>query len=213
MNIFYLHSPDRNTPIEETLKACQTLYEQNKFVELGLSNYPAWEVSEIYHLCKNRGWILPTVYQGMYNTVTRDIERELIPCIRHFNIRLYVYNPLAGGLLTGKYHDVLEKPKEGRFRLKPFYQGRFWKTCFFDSVDKMRQLCGNTSTIADLNLSWLRNHSKLQEGDAIILGQSKVSQLESNLNSFNSSPLETSTLKELDRCNKMCLGECPSYFR
>ena len=63
VDLFYLHAPDLSTPIEATLEACQTLFEQGKFRELGLSNYPAWEVVRIYHLCKERGWVVPTVYQ------------------------------------------------------------------------------------------------------------------------------------------------------
>ncbi|OBS67871.1 hypothetical protein A6R68_03587, partial [Neotoma lepida] len=63
VDLFYLHIPDRNTPIEETLKTCHQLHQEGKFVELGLSNYASWEVAEICTLCKKNGWIMPTVYQ------------------------------------------------------------------------------------------------------------------------------------------------------
>src|SRR5690606_26118365 len=106
-DIFYLHFPDHKTPLEETLKACQKLYEEGKFKELGLSNYSSWQVSEIYNMCKNNGWVLPTVYQGMYNVITRDVEKELFPCIRYYNMRFYSYNPLAGGLLTERYDSYI----------------------------------------------------------------------------------------------------------
>ncbi|VTJ50722.1 Hypothetical predicted protein [Marmota monax] len=69
---------------------------QGKFLELGLSNYAAWEVAEICTLCKSNGWILPTVYQGMYNATTRQVETELFPCLRQFGLRFYAFNPLAG---------------------------------------------------------------------------------------------------------------------
>lgn len=65
-------------------------------MEFGLSNYAAWEVAEICTLCRSNGWILPTVYQGMYNATTRQVETELFPCLRHFGLRFYAYNPLAG---------------------------------------------------------------------------------------------------------------------
>ncbi|XP_073759688.1 aflatoxin B1 aldehyde reductase member 2-like [Callorhinus ursinus] len=63
VDLFYLHAPDHNTPVEETLRACHQLHQEGKFVELGLSNYAAWEVAEICTLCRRNGWILPTVYQ------------------------------------------------------------------------------------------------------------------------------------------------------
>ncbi|KAG5274732.1 hypothetical protein AALO_G00139530 [Alosa alosa] len=104
VDIFYLHAPDHQNPIVDTLRACNELHKEGKYKELGLSNYASWEVAEIYCICKHNNWVLPTVYQGMYNSTTRQVETELLPCLRNFGMRFYAYNPLAGGLLTGKYH-------------------------------------------------------------------------------------------------------------
>ena len=82
VNVFYLHGPDRDTPINETLEACNELYEEGKFTELGISNYAAWEVVDIYYICEQNGWVKPTVYQGMYNLLTRAGEAELFPALR-----------------------------------------------------------------------------------------------------------------------------------
>jgi aflatoxin B1 aldehyde reductase len=71
--LFYLHAPDKSTPLEETLGAVQECYKQNKFREFGLSNFCAWEVVHIYHIMKANGWVLPTVYQGMYNAISRGL--------------------------------------------------------------------------------------------------------------------------------------------
>ncbi|XP_042805776.1 aflatoxin B1 aldehyde reductase member 4-like isoform X2 [Panthera leo] len=95
VDLFCLHAPDHDTPVEEMLRACHQLHQEGKFVELGLSNYAAWEVAEICTLCKSSGWILPTVYQGMYKATTQQVETELLPCLRHFLLRFYAYNPLA----------------------------------------------------------------------------------------------------------------------
>ncbi len=64
LDIFYLHAPDHNTPLEETLGAVHAAHAAGWFRRFGLSNYPAWRVAQIYHLCLARGWVLPTVYQG-----------------------------------------------------------------------------------------------------------------------------------------------------
>jgi aryl-alcohol dehydrogenase-like predicted oxidoreductase len=73
VDIFYLHAPDHSTPFEETLGAVNELHKQGKFVQLGLSNFAAWEVAEVYNICKERGWVKPTIYQAMYNAISKLI--------------------------------------------------------------------------------------------------------------------------------------------
>lgn len=67
VDIFYLHAPDRSVPFEATLREVNEFYLEGKFKTFGLSNYPAWEVAEIYNVAKERGWVLPVLYQAMYN--------------------------------------------------------------------------------------------------------------------------------------------------
>jgi aflatoxin B1 aldehyde reductase len=76
VDIFYLHAPDRSIPFAETLEAVNELHKEGKFVQLGLSNYTAFEVAEIVTICNERGWVRPTIYQGMYNAIS-----EFIPFI------------------------------------------------------------------------------------------------------------------------------------
>ncbi|KIJ07566.1 hypothetical protein PAXINDRAFT_182446, partial [Paxillus involutus ATCC 200175] len=104
---FYLHAPDRSTPIEDTLRAVNELYKEGhlSFVEhsfrtlsseeFGLSNFDSWEVAEAVCVARQHGWVKPTVYQGLYNVTGRNVEAELLPCLRHFGIRFYAYSPLA----------------------------------------------------------------------------------------------------------------------
>lgn len=74
----------------------------------------------MWHLCDKLGVVKPTVYQGMYNGITRQVEMELFPCLRRLGIRFLCYNPLAGGLLTGK-HRFDEDPSAGRFKDNSMY--------------------------------------------------------------------------------------------
>ena len=103
IDIYYLHAPDTNHNIEPTLDEIQKLYHENKFHTFGISNFTAWETVYIYNYMKERNYILPTIYQGMYNAITRQVETELFPSLRKCNIQFYAYNPLAGGMLSGKY--------------------------------------------------------------------------------------------------------------
>jgi aflatoxin B1 aldehyde reductase len=70
VDIFYLHAPDRNTNFAEVLEECNKLYKEGKFKQLGLSNYASFEVAEVVMICNERGWVRPTIYQGMYNAIS-----------------------------------------------------------------------------------------------------------------------------------------------
>lgn len=72
VDIFYLHAADRSVPFEETLEAVNELHKEGKFVQLGLSNFAAFEVAEVVITCKERGWVRPTIYQGVYNAISKD---------------------------------------------------------------------------------------------------------------------------------------------
>ena len=71
VDIFYLHAADRSVPFEETLEAVNEMHKAGNFVQLGLSNYTAFEVAEVVIMCKERGWVRPTIYQGMYNCISK----------------------------------------------------------------------------------------------------------------------------------------------
>uniref|UniRef100_A0A452E8Y5 NADP-dependent oxidoreductase domain-containing protein n=1 Tax=Capra hircus TaxID=9925 RepID=A0A452E8Y5_CAPHI len=215
----------RHPPVEETLRACHQLHQEGKFVELGLSNYAAWEVAEICTLCRSNGWILPTVYQGMYNATTRQVETELLPCLRRFGLRFYAYNPLAGGLLTGryKYEDKDGKQPVGRFfgnNWAEVYRNRYWKEHHFEGialVEKALQAAYGTSapSMTSAALRWMYHHSQLQgaHGDAVILGMSSLEQLEENLAATEEGPLEPAVVQAFDQAWRLVAHDCPSYFR
>ncbi|XP_061458160.1 aflatoxin B1 aldehyde reductase member 2 [Rhineura floridana] len=226
VDLFYLHAPDHETPVEETLKACNELHREGKFKELGLSNYSSWEVAEIYTVCKANNWVLPTVYQGMYNATTRQVETELLPCLRHFGIRFYAYNPLAGGLLTGKYKyedkDLSQQPA-GRFfgnDWAQIYRDRYWKQHHFQGValveKALRETYGSTPpSLTSAALRWIYHHSKLQadHGDAVIIGMSTMEQLQENLACSEEGPLLPGVVDAFERAWHLTVHDCPNYFR
>ncbi|MCP4336072.1 MAG: aldo/keto reductase, partial [Gammaproteobacteria bacterium] len=176
VDLLYLHSPDLETPVARTLEACFDLFQQRKFNHFGLSNYASWQVAEVVETCRRNGWMEPTVYQGMYNALTRDVERELFPCLRNYGIRFNAYNPLAGGMLTGKHLSVDDIPDSGRFNVERGYLDRYWKQDYFDVLQELQTACQEFNLKpVEVALSWLVNHSLLDDepGDGIILGASK----------------------------------------
>lgn len=88
---FFLHTPDRDTPFEDTARAMHQAWEQGKFKRFGLSNFTAAEVSEILGICEKHGWVKPSVYQGHYNPIVRGAEKTLFPLLRENSISFFAY--------------------------------------------------------------------------------------------------------------------------
>jgi aflatoxin B1 aldehyde reductase len=227
VDILYLHAPDPNVPIMETLEAIQEIYKAGGFKEFGLSNYQSWEVVHIYHICKQNGWPLPTVYQGMYNCITREVERELFPALRTLNIRFYAYNPLAGGFLSGKHtKDSVKTHTEGRFKVgNKLYRDRYLNESQFEAVAIIQNALtecnrnhSSSLTMVGISMQWLVHHSKLSSSsnDGIIFGASRMEYFNANLSALQfPALLPKEILEAIDQAwNIIRLsGTCPSYER
>ncbi len=216
IDLLYLHSPDLETPVAETLEACFELFQQGKFRHFGLSNFAAWQVAEVVELCRRHDWMQPEVYQGMYNALTRDVERELFPCLANYGMRFYAYNPLAGGLLTGKHLSMEQIPDSGRFTIERGYIDRYWKQDYFDVLQELQQACAdNDIKPVEVAMSWLVNHSLLDDarGDGIILGASSIDHLKQNMAACATAPLPQAILDILDRGWEIIKPNCFRYFR
>jgi aflatoxin B1 aldehyde reductase len=85
-NIAYLHLPERTTPFDETIEAMNEAFKACRFKRLGLSNYPAAEVKKIVEICREKGYVKPSFYQGQYNPIVRSGEKELFPVLRKHEI-------------------------------------------------------------------------------------------------------------------------------
>jgi aflatoxin B1 aldehyde reductase len=211
----YLHFPDPNTPVESVLSAMADLHEQGKFKELGLSNFPAWMVADAWHICERRGWVKPTVFEGIYNPLTRKAETELNACLNRFGMRFYAYNPLAGGLLTGRYERFEDQPSDGRFTHRPNYQGRYWKKSYFYAVNLIKTAAERHGiTVIDATYRWLAFHSMLNgaRGDAIIIGASKLNHLTQNIESIKAGPLPDDLLSAFETAWEITRPDSPEYF-
>jgi aflatoxin B1 aldehyde reductase len=173
-------------------------------------------VVEAWYICQKNGWPLPEVYQGLYNGLSRNVEGELFPALRHLGIRFYAYNPLAGGLLSGKYTDFSEPPIHGRFTLRPNYQNRYWKPSFFGAAQLLATTCkAHGISLAAGAFRWLAHHSHLDSslGDGIILGASRFEQVEKNILAVREGKLPEAVLEAFENAWKEAKPESPAYFR
>jgi len=228
VDIMYLHAPDHSTPLEETLSTMDKLHREGKFSKLGLSNYSGWLVNEVVNLCKANNWIKPTVYQGMYSAITRQVEHELIPCLRYHNIAFYAYSPLGGGILTGKYKfEEIEDNSmtTGRFNgvggwKVDVYRGRYWKREHFSAIEHLKTLLlehhpNEEISVPEAAFRWIFNHSALDGslGDSVILGASKVEQVRMNMDLAKKGSLKPPIVSFFDEWWTSTMHLCPSYLR
>jgi aflatoxin B1 aldehyde reductase len=218
-----LHASDRRVPFTETLEAVNELHKKGKFVELGLSNFTAYEVAEVVMTCKANGWVRPTVYQAMYNAITRAIEPELVAACRRYGISIVVYNPVAGGLFSGKY-KLDEVPAEGRFSQASGqggnYRKRYFKDGYFEALSIIEPVAKkNNLTLIEVALRWVTHHSALKitpeskGNDGIIIGVSSLPQLEQNLKALEEGPLPQEVVDVLDKAWLICKAEVPNYWQ
>lgn len=216
VDLLYFHFPDGKNPIDEALETVAELHEQGKIKELGLSNYPAWQVVDIAYKCDTIGCPRPTVYQGMYNALCRNVDPELFPAIRSLGMRFYAFNPLAGGMLTGKHHHFEDAPEPGRFARLKSYRDRYWKHSYFDAIKEIRIACEKEDVVmVEAAYRWLVNHSKMRTelNDGILLGASRQEQMEQNLAAAAKGPLPESIVAAMDEAWEMAKPDSPPYFK
>lgn len=211
----FLHFPDPATPVESVLRAMADLHDKGKYRELGLSNFPAWMVTNVWHICDKHGWVKPTVFEGVYNPLTRRAEAELNDCLNNFGMRFYAYNPMCGGLLTGRYGKFEDAPTDGRFTHRPNYQGRYWKKSFFDAVDLIKTAAEKHGiTSIEATYRWLAYHSMLNgdRGDAILIGASRLNHLKQNMEAVKAGPLPEDVVEAVNTAWTITKGDSPEYF-
>jgi aryl-alcohol dehydrogenase-like predicted oxidoreductase len=211
LDIYYLHQPDYDVPIAETLEAMDALVRAGKVRYPAVSNYAAWQVCEILWIAEKNGFKPPYISQPMYNLLARGIEDEYVPFCQRFGVAVIPYNPLAGGLLTGKHSRSTAPASGSRFDNNPLYQGRYWHQQYFEAVEELRQIaCDAGKTLVELSLRWLLSQPHV---DSVILGASRFEQLDENLRACESSPLDGAVMARCDEVWKRLRGVTPKYNR
>ncbi|KAI9805119.1 MAG: hypothetical protein M1825_000953 [Sarcosagium campestre] len=203
VTVLYCHYPDPDTPLEEQAKALNDHYVKGRFEKLGISNFSAETLEELIDLCKAKGYVLPSVYQGKYNAIGREGEASLFPLLRKHNIAFVAYSPLAGGFLTGKVTNGTYQ-EDSRFK-RGHFVGEFQRSLYdrpavHDAIIKLIDTLKPLGfTPEQATLRWLLHHSQLKAGDSIILGASRLTQLESNIKDIRGGPLPEEVIKVVEQ--------------
>jgi aryl-alcohol dehydrogenase-like predicted oxidoreductase len=210
LDLYYLHQPDYAVPLEESLAAVDRLVRAGKVRCIGASNYAGWQICRAMWLADKNNFEPVTVMQPMYNTLARGIEQEFLPMCKEFNLATVVYNPLAGGLLTGKHNS--SAPIGGtRFDGNRQYLDRYWNQTNFDVIERLRTACQESGrTLVSVALNWILHHSP---ADCLILGASKMEHLQQNLPVAEEGPLTPEIVSACDDAWHGVRGDSPIYNR
>ncbi|SEK73514.1 Predicted oxidoreductase [Stigmatella aurantiaca] len=179
VDLFYLHQPDPAVPLEETLGAVERLLRAGKARHWGVSNFAAWQVLELNTLCDARGMPRPAVSQVMYNLLVRQIELEYLPFTRRYPVHTTVYNPLAGGVLTGRYAPGAAPPRGSRLGTNRLYQNRYGSERLLAQVEALGAVASDGGmTRVELAYAWLLARPGV---DSVLVGPGSVEHLDAAL--------------------------------
>ncbi|WP_250534031.1 aldo/keto reductase [Caballeronia sp. AZ10_KS36] len=199
VDLYQLHMDDRDTPLDETLEALDVIVRHGKARYIGVSNFLAYRLARAL----GRADVLRTArfvsLQPRYNLLFRQIERELLPLATEEGLAVIPYNPLAGGLLTGK-HKHGAAPSEGRFtatvgKAGEMYQERYWHEREFQTIEKLKEIVAPTGrSLASTSLAWVLENPAVTSA---IIGASRPEQLDDTLAAVDQ-PLDPDIKAKLD---------------
>jgi aryl-alcohol dehydrogenase-like predicted oxidoreductase len=177
IDLYQIHSNDSVTPIEETIRALDTLVQQGKVRYIGCSNWQAWKIAKALGISEFRNLARFDTLQAYYSIAGRDLEREIVPLLESEKVGLLVWSPLAGGLLSGKFSRTNQKPADSRrtdFDFPVVDKERTWKI-----LDVMAPIAkAHGCSPARLSLAWLLAKPVVT---SVIIGAKRLDQLQDNL--------------------------------
>jgi aryl-alcohol dehydrogenase-like predicted oxidoreductase len=210
VDVYYLHAPDHATPVERTLEGMRALVDSGRVRAWGISNYAAWQILDIDHIADASGLARPVVSQVLYNALHRQLDVEYFAFTRRHTIHTTVYNPLAGGLLSGKHTFDGAPSKGSRFDENAVYQRRYWTRAMFDRVDQLRRVAQDDGrSLVELSYAWIASRPDV---DSILVGPANVEQLDQAIDAIDR-PLSREALARIDELGHEWSGTDTAYVR
>jgi len=198
VDIYMVHFHDRHTPVDETLDALNRIIDSGKARYIGCSNHLAYQVARAIGRSEALGLERYRVVQPRYNLLFRQFERELFPLCEEEGIGVMTYNPLAGGLLSGKYDFSAPPPEGTRFTLGKSgstYQDRYWDQARFEATERIGRIADEIGmALPTLGISWVLSKPVVTSA---IIGASRVEQLTATLAAADH-PLDPEVVTALD---------------
>ena len=199
VDLYQLHGVDPATPVDEALEALDMVVKAGKARYIGVSNWPAFRIARALGRSEINRYARIDSVQPRYNLLFRTFERDLLPLCEEEGIAVIPYNPLAGGMLTGKHDRTAAPPEGSRFSLGnagPRYQERYWHDREFDTVDALRGLSNEAGmSMATMAMCWVLSNPAIT---APIVGASRPDQLADSLAAAEKGPLPADLKAKLD---------------
>ena len=210
LDLYYLHAPDYDTSLEETVETMSGLIRSGKIRYWGVSNFAAWQVADMLAICDKRSYIPPCLTQNVYNALTRGIEAEFLQFLKAHPLGLVIYNPIAGGLLSGK-HAFGQPSANTRFANNQEYYKRYWSQENFAAVEKLQAIAEvQKLSLLQLAMKWCAAQPQVT---SIITGVSRLEQLKQNIASIEGEPLSAEVLAQCDEVWLSLAGTRFAYNR
>jgi aryl-alcohol dehydrogenase-like predicted oxidoreductase len=198
IDLYQIHANDSVTPLEETLRALDTLVQQGKVRYIGCSNWQAWKIAKALGIAEFKDLARFDTLQAYYSIAGRDLEREIVPLLESEKVGLLVWSPLAGGLLSGKFSRTNQKPADSRrteYDFPVVDKERTWRI-----LEVMAPIAkAHGCSPARLSLAWLLAKPVVT---SVIIGAKRVEQLQDNLASVQLT-LTLDELKQLDQVSAL----------
>jgi aryl-alcohol dehydrogenase (NADP+) len=202
VDLYQLHGFDPATPIDEALEALDTVVRSGKARYVGVSNWMGYRLARALGRSELKNLARIDSVQPRYNLLFRTFERDLLPLCEEEDVAVIPYNPLAGGLLTGK-HRLEDKPNDGRFNLGragAMYQQRYWHEREFETVEALKGVAAEAGvSLTTLAVSWVMANPAVT---APIIGASKPEQLAESLAAVEDGPMASDLKEKLDDLTK-----------
>jgi aryl-alcohol dehydrogenase-like predicted oxidoreductase len=209
VDLYYLHAPDGETPIEETLGAIGELLRGGKIRAWATSNFASWQVLEMIHWCDREGMPRPVMAQQIYNLLVRQLDIEYFAFARKYGHHTAAYNPLAGGLFA-RPAAAGDPEKGSRFDANPMYQKRYWTPVIHAQAEDYRALASELGmSLVALSYAFLASRPGV---DSVLVGPGTVSHLTDALDACERR-LDAGALTRIDELYRKHQGTDAVYAR
>ena len=210
VDVFYMHFPDPNVPMEETIETMNLLIDSGKIRYYAVSNYSAWQICSMIEKARSMHLQAPVLTETVYNAITRGADEELMPFLKEYGLGLAIYNPLAGGLLTGK-HTREHAAESSRMSEDKGYRARYWNDNNWDAVEYLSNVAkDNGMDLLELAIRWSISRPEVSSA---IIGVSRIEQLKQNIEIVNKGGLPEDVFKSCDKAWEQIKGAYYNYHR
>lgn len=211
IDLFYLHQPDRLTPIRATMETIAQLHAEGRIGAYGVSNFAAWQALDVIRVADELGIPRPVVGQNVYNLIARRVEDEWVEFASTHHLATMCYNPLAGGMIARPPQEGAAPARFETCALAEMYKKRYWTDELVGATTSFARVAEEAGLpMYELALRWLIGRPGVS---SVLIGANRVSQLRANIDALGKGPLPADLVEACDVVSSPLKGVMPAYNR